>query len=998
MLRGFIVAVCVLFLGASPSPAAQPDTMTPVSANDKAQPVLSYDNSLVVEVYLEKFPSDQNIEVYQHEGGYLLPLGFISQLIDFSIDVNVEDAVAQGWFISENRTFLLDLSRQEVVVEGEKKKFPHRLAVPNFDDIYVDSSLFSEWFPVDVELNFSRLILTLKPREKLPIQLRQEREKKWGRLGRAKQEREYGEVENSPYSLYSVPFTDVDLSHNYNSNSNRENLASYSLLSQGDLGFATSRLSMAGDSQDALSNVRFRAGRSDYKGELLWGTATEFYVGDIEAVSVPLASSSSRGRGATISNIDLQRSSQFDSTSFIGDSLPGWEVELYRNGVLIGAQVVGNEGRYEFLDIDIFYGSNVFRIVSYGPQGQVQEEKKTLRIDSSILSKGQFRYEASVDEKSKSLFTTNDEDTVMLHDDGVRAVVNGEYGITSRTTGTFGTVYTPLDDGKSHHYQMLGLRNSMGPLLNSLNFAYDEENGGWASEFSVNTGISSVNIKAQHSIFSDFSSEVVTYSADPRVSNSALDIDGSVGVPLLGSVAYSLGGEYENFESDRAVKTLTNRLSTSIAGIALGNSLGWSRTEGEDESFTQLAGGFSVRGRYRGFFLRASTNYELEPIEQITSINLSAQKLLENEMNLRVELQQDLTNDNLTSVTTSLNKQFKYVRGSVVLRGDDNDNFSVGTRLSFSLGREPRSGAWVVDGRGISGDGAVSARAFLDANYDGVYNDGDEILPDAGFLINGRPRGETAKEAAFITGINTNSPSLVSVDVSTVEDPYWVSTKENYTVIGRPGKVMQLDFPIAITTEIDGTVFFAKGEMTRSAPHVTVQLVRPDGEVVQETKAEFDGFYLFEKVIPGEYYVQLVQEELDRIKAVPVRSELIKITQGSDIISGMDLTIEYRSAVDNDITIEELESPEKVLPEPVGEEVKVEAIEAVETGRVIEEKMALAVSVPEQADGVPLPKIADSWPPLVHIGKQPLVNGPAMLPLCKRYDERRGKKAGKACY
>lgn len=891
--------------------AANTQIAQPQSASERNDPQnieLSDENLVIVEVFLEQASSGQSIEVYQHDGGFFMPLDFIMRLIDFPININSEEEIAQGWFIEEGRTFLLDVTRGEVVIEGKKTTFSKNLVQTYFDEIYVDSSLFSKWFPIDIELNFSRLALILKPRETLPIIAQRERAKERAGLSIFDQEKlPPAQIIESPFSAYSTPFADIDLGHTYSNRTDPQHRYDYALLMQGDVAYATGRLAVLGDSDDDISSARFTLGRSDANGDLLGGNATEFYVGDINAISVPLASSQTRGRGVVVSNIDLDTPDQFDTTTFIGDSQPGWEVELYRNGSLLDVLIVGDDGRYVFEDVEIFFGNNIFRIVSYGPQGQIREETKTLRIDNSLLPKGEFRYEASVDHKSRSLFGIDEEFLFAEHDDGIRAVLNTQYGLTDRTTATLGTVHAPIDDGNYHHYQVIGLRNSTGAFLTSLDFAYDHYNKGWASELSMNTSIKEVNVKLRHQQVNNFQSEEIFSGSNPRTSTTSLNLDGQLALPFSQSLGYGFGIGYDGFEEDLSRTFASNRLSIFFSGIGITNSLNYSRTDFSDGSSTFATGNFALRGRLLETLLRLTMNYQIEPTKEITSVGLSAQRQIFQKTDVLAEIRHDLVDDNLTSGTLSVNKSFKYARASAVIRADDDENYSIGTRLSFSVGREPRSGKWMVSGDSLAEEGAVSAQAYLDNNYNSIFDAEDELLTDTGYTIDRYPSGTQVGDATMITNLDNYRSSRIGVDVASIEDPFWIPKHEEYSVVGRPGKVVEVDFPVFVTSEIEGTVSLEKGAIIRDASHVDIQLMRAySGVLVAQTRAEFDGFFLFQKVIPGEYYLQISDKHLKKVNAKPIYSELITIDEQSDIKSGYDLKIVQDSAPskqDDDVTL-----------------------------------------------------------------------------------------------
>jgi hypothetical protein len=859
---------------------------------------LSEDNLILTEIYVDKLGTREIIEVYQYDGGYMVPLGMLSDILEFSINVDSENQNARGWFIAENRIFALDVPAGEVVVEGKKKKLDSRVITEGFNDLYVDSSYYSEWFPVDLEVNFSNLVLYVKPREKLPFQQRKEREKLRNRsLRRMGAEKESYQVVKEPYKYISYPFVDFDVGYDYSNQTNPSSSSTYSVLSQGDLLYHTAQLSMAGDSQESITGLRFNMSRSDEEGGLLGKAKAKSYsFGDITSVPVSLVTSRDRGMGFTISNTDLDIADEFDSTNFVGDSQPGWEVEIYRNGALIDFQVVGDDGRYEFTDIPIFFGNNIFRIVSYGPQGQVREKIETYLIDNSILDMGEFNYQLSVDRKSETIFGIDEENRNIEHESGERFVADFDYGITENMTGSVGFIRTPLEDGKFHEYQSIGFKNSFNKIfaagmLTDVNFVYDSTGQGWATEILSNAKVKDVNVRARQAFFNDFVSEVENPNSQRRKMISKLDLDGRISKIIPAGISYRLSGEYETFENDREITSISNRLTTSIYGITLNNSLEFSSIADSGTTTDTADGSFSVRARYKRASFRLTADYDLSPQSQLRSINITGQKQITRETNSRFTLRKDFIGQEVMSLTASWNKRFDYFTLSAISTIDDQDNITAGTRLSFSLGHEPRENRWFFQDRGIANEGALSLRAFLDNNHNSIFDDGDEILSDVGYINgSGKFRGENTNPV-IIPNIDPHKPSPVKIDYTTLIDPFWMPKVKGYNVVTRPGVVTELDFPVYITTEIDGMVYLEKGDLQKGLSRVILQLVNNKGEVVKETTSEFDGFYIFSGVIPGQYTIRISEESLKGYESESVYKELINIVSDSDVISGIDFVI-----------------------------------------------------------------------------------------------------------
>ncbi|NIS85344.1 MAG: hypothetical protein GWN88_09620, partial [Nitrospinaceae bacterium] len=138
---------------------------------------------VVLDMHLPPYILARGMFCYMHRGGVLAPLSQMMAAFDFPITVDPVTGQADGWFIRENRVFSLDLRRRQVVIAGEVRKYDPSKVELHSDDIYVDTSLLSKWFPVDIEFDLSRLLLQVTSREPLPLEERLEREKRRARLG-----------------------------------------------------------------------------------------------------------------------------------------------------------------------------------------------------------------------------------------------------------------------------------------------------------------------------------------------------------------------------------------------------------------------------------------------------------------------------------------------------------------------------------------------------------------------------------------------------------------------------------------------------------------------------------------------------------------------------------------------------------------------------------------------------------------------------------------------
>lgn len=870
-----------------------PQTIYALELTESDYKQLSEENILIVELFINNNPTYEILEIYQHDDGEFVPLGLISDILDFAIEVSIEDGEARGWFIEENRLFYLSKAKGEAVLNGDLIDIDPRMVIVGLDDIYIDSKLLSSLLPIDFKLDFSNMVLITKPREKLPIQIKLERDDLHAKINRQyRKKRVYKKVKDA-YKPYETPVIDADLGYNYSNNSETQHQLSYSSLAQADLGYLTSSFYVSGESNAALSSMRLNLGRKSNDADLLGRIkATSFEIGDVITPNISLVENRNTGRGFVVTNQKLERASQFDSTDFIGDAIPGWEVEIYRNGALNDFLVVDETGRYEFKNVPIFYGNNVFRIVSYGPQGQIRERTETILIDQAILNKGEFSYQASIDEKLLSVFGVDEQSVTNTEDQGLRTTGKIEYGLTNRMTGILSFISTPLDDGNVHSYVSTGLRNSFSRAITNLNFIYDSNDGGFATQFEIATQIKGVSLSIEQNLFNSFYSAVENREDDKKTYESKIAADGGFDLFNTNRLSYRLEFEYEQYEDDRQISNYENRLSYSLKSFNFTNNLDYQETVQNEQTTSTFKGDFSVRTRYRDTSLRLSTNYDIDPESQIQSANLTITQRLPGNTNVNFSARKGFDDTGETSFNLSLNKRFDYFTLSTVGEFDDQSNISAGLRVSFSVGQEPRNNKSRLFGQNAASNGIVSAQAFLDDNYNNVFDGEDYILEDATFKVGTGRAFETKDGSALITNLRRGIPSNIVVDPTSFDDPFWIAPDEGFTVIPRPGHITQINFPVVITTEIDGTIYLKHKGKNRTIARAIIELVDSKGEVYLTTKSEFDGFYIFEGVVPGEYIVRIAPETRQRFNTKLSDTERLIIEKNSDIISGIDLLIQ----------------------------------------------------------------------------------------------------------
>ena len=217
------------------------------------------------------------------KSGVLIDLLSFSENLDFAININSNDFIAQGWFISVDNQFYLDLNTNTAQINSVKYSFNSQQAYADNGDIFVDSDLLAQWFSLDIDIEYSGLELNVSSATKLPIEIKREREqRKVATNSESPQARLPWKA--SPYSVVSSPLADVQLSV---ATSNNDSAAGYSVLGSNDLAYFNSQYFFAGRKEDLLSDSRLSFSRQSKDAQLLGPlNATTVEFGDVLATQV----------------------------------------------------------------------------------------------------------------------------------------------------------------------------------------------------------------------------------------------------------------------------------------------------------------------------------------------------------------------------------------------------------------------------------------------------------------------------------------------------------------------------------------------------------------------------------------------------------------------------------------------------------------------------------------------------------------------------------------
>lgn len=507
----------------------------------------------ILEIRVGYLTLEEIVAAYQYQDVILIPLGALSENIDIAIDSRPEKKLAQGFIFKTERTFHLDTERNEVTIQGIAKSYQGNLVQVLLDDIYVESNLLSEWLGIQLSVNLFSSQLWITSDEPLPFQKRLEREKNIARtLSRIKPDAIYYPRHYQPYKNTSSPFIDLSLRTGINRRSDGSTDLTYNHTTHlsADLLKLESQWYMAGSDQDVIDDFRVTLGRKDPESRLLGPLkATEFTIGHIFEPRVNLVTQpTTLNPGVSISNFKTTRQLEYDRQTFHGELLPNWEVEIYHNNSLIGYQSTAIEGQYLFEDIPLLYGSNHFRLVFYGPQGQIIEENSNYQLGDSLTKPGEQHYRASLIEDDKS---------------GNRIAAQYNIGLHKNLSASFHLTSIPLEVlniTEQHDYIQLGIRSFFKKYFFNIDSIKDT-NGGSAIDLGMQTGIYDTILGFNHTTFNDFISEELRPTGSQLSDRTSLSINSSITSSFLPRIPFGFEILKDNFTNNTSLSQIINQLS-----------------------------------------------------------------------------------------------------------------------------------------------------------------------------------------------------------------------------------------------------------------------------------------------------------------------------------------------------------------------------------------------------------------------------------------------------
>jgi len=853
---------------------------------------------LVLTVQVEKQLLGE-LFAYKSKGGAKVSLLSFFEIIELPIDIDFDKKVAKGWFFKENYGFDLNYAEDSSIAIIKGVSFPvksEHILIED-DDVYVESQILSQWFDLGINFDFSNLIMSVVPTEPIPIQQRLARQKKKNNI-RTNIE-SIAPWKESGYEMLSSPLFDVQLSYSTNNESNQ--LSAYSIIGGHDLAYLNSEYYIAGDSHDSLDSARITLSKESDKNNLLGlFNANNYEFGDVKPISSSINYNSDISRGFVVSQ-GLNDTHLNNRTNINGNILPGWDIELYHNGIFVEKQLSLQSGRYEFNNLELFYGNNIFELISYGPQGQVETSTKEFYIDGNNLKANKSSYGFSVVESGKTVLGV---DTKAVDNDGWLISGNYNYGFTDWLSVNLGysNLFGSHDIDKDIQYYTLGSSiNLFERVLLNIQGDFSSDNR-HSILYSAKTAI------GKHALA--YSYDENQYNQNINIGNSTSVKDKAHSITMSGPIkqAGQLKINYQNLYTyntnidGNKSQLFTNSFVFKSTKFSLQNRIDWKKDDNlyNDEALYNefkvneyLYGATSLQRMFGSLFTRFTVDYDIKPTTEIRQISseFNAGLFKNTQANLKLNY---FPTSKQYQAEIGMNYQQKNYNINSTFTLDNQDNWRFGINLRFSFGYQLDKNESLFSSTPMTNKGSLMVRVFEDENLNGTYDTGESLIEGAKVkALQSYNQGiSNINGIAVIKGMSNNIITDIELDKDSLGDGFLIPSKGAVAITPRKGYLDQLDFPVVTSSEVEGNVYLTDDGVFKPLAYVTVHLIDIEGNIMKTTQSEYDGYYLFVDLLPGQYFVAideayLAKRELKNISNIP-----INLTAQGDVINGSDFTLE----------------------------------------------------------------------------------------------------------
>jgi len=603
-----------------------------------------------------------------------------------------------------------------------------------------------------------------------------------------------------------------------------------------------------GTSSDATRpNYLIRAGVGVFGGELsstfVSGMANEVawtlmrpgapLVSRLQLGSTRTGGLQSRGiQGVSLGNAPPYRPAIIDYRQ-LGGTLPaGWTVDAFRGGRFFAFDSVGLDGRYSIL-LPVGYGQNAVDLVAYGPRGERVALQEYLRFSPSMLARGQSEYSMSVGR-------------CVREECQAAGSMEARLGVLSGVTVEGGVLYERLGDGSNRivPYGSLFalLRNEIGVEVEGFQNAVRRVSARY--EPSPLAGV--------EALWLDTPASTSTSWTEPLAGSRFVRVDAWGSLSPRGAATFR--AQLKHYPDPVAPRS----------EVTLGTSHAFAGAHWRPYTTTQIAGSGSTPSGQSGVELLVPPSQKLPSwlrgtwFRSLVELDHASGRVHRMESTLSRQVTRDLrleTEALWNQPANGLALAVRLVTHTNAFRANARAGRSGSSPhpstwdfgAGGSLIADPGAGRVVMSSEPSFNRAGLSVLTFLDLNGDGVRQNGEPPVPNAGVIFGNRVLSTNGDGRAYFWGAPALEPIVLSVDSASVP-PHWHVPAPIMAVL-RGTRSSHFELPLVAGSTLEGRI------RSEGVDPAAVSLVLQEENSTRQQSVEIflDGSFYIMSVRPGSY-------------------------------------------------------------------------------------------------------------------------------------------------
>lgn len=801
---------------------------------------------------------------YESGGHHFVHFASFLSAVEFPIEHR--GRVWAGWFRTEETRFSWNLDEGTVRIAGGSDNQPRnarwiqsdasgstciledRQWLETGEGVFVILHALERWFELELYADTRAQVIRVGSSEPLPFEQRLKRTSE--RNGYRSTAAGANRVRvPDQYRWTTLPLVDLTVNHRLWNAANGETDSSTDLALTASMDLLKHSTVYSGNINGGPQRLTMKRGAATSADTLPLG-ATRYMFGDVVAAPSSLVGGTGTGAGFRIERQREGHTGSLNLLTIAGDAPPGWDTELYRNGVLITFGSVGGDGRYVFPEQETVYGENVFLVRLFGPRGEVEERRHVHWGGGTELAKGEFNFSLGHVDFSRDFL------------DGPRDGINGlaaarmsdiRYAYALSDDLQIGLAYTSARLGSREAngsfedtgYGALDARMNVGRGLLLTEFVRQQADGS-AISASYLTTLAGQNLSLSHQSFRDFESPYTVRNVKLHSQNQ-LSLAGPMSV--LGLDSYALRVTHENRADGLLGYRVFNRLGASWGPANVSHDLEYVYVESGDPSYR---GYLRITGRRGQLNFRAEVDYNPARSEPVNQLAGTVSWAMSRRVNTSLTLRRNM-NDGQTYVESRSSFRLGGMNLSLDLHTGADDSWSAAIGFNTRVGYDADTAGFFSADRSLAYSGRARMQLFLDHNNNGSWDSDERPLPWASYK--GRTTSAAAPGVLSLTGLPSETPITVHSRDLLFDDPFLSAADDVYELYTHAGSDVDVYIPVIVTGDVEGYLYPGSGMDHSDLRGVAVALYDSDGQEIATTRSEFDGYYSFSSIPAGEYYV-----------------------------------------------------------------------------------------------------------------------------------------------